>query len=49
MSDAEETKKVKDYIYSLYKRSLITFQQYVHKLRLIEEDESVDLIDVSKA
>lgn len=49
MSEIVETMKVEDYIYSLYNRSLITFQQYVHKLRLIDEDDNVDLIDVSES
>ena len=47
MSEIKDAKQVKDYIYSLYNRSLITFQRYVHKLRLIEEDNNVDLNDVS--
>ena len=48
MNENEETKNVKDYIYSLYKRNLITLQRYIHKLGLIEEDGIIDLTDVSK-
>ena len=45
--NAECNKKIKDYIYSLYKRNLITFQQYVHKLKLIEDEEYVEVNEVS--
>ena len=45
--NAECNKKIKDYIYSLYKRNLITFQRYVHKLGLIEDEEYVEVNEVS--
>ena len=40
------TKKVKDYIYSLYQRQLITFERYVHKLGLIESDDVIEINEV---
>lgn len=49
MNVVEETKYVKDYLYSLYKRNLITLERYIHKLGLIEEEGIIDLTDVSKS
>ena len=49
MNEIEETKNVKDYLYSLYKRNLITLERYIHKLGLIEEEGIIDLTDVSKS
>lgn len=47
IDDTEDSKKIKDFIYSLYKRNLITFQQYVHKLGLIEDEEYGEVNEVS--
>ena len=47
LSDGDKIKKVKDYTYSLYTEGLITFEQYVNKLRLIEEENELDINDVS--
>ena len=43
---AVDSKKLKDYIYSLYKRNLITFERYVHKLGLIESDDEIETNEV---
>ena len=40
-------KKIKDYIYCLYKKKLITFQRYVHKLGLIENEDDISTAEVS--
>ena len=47
IDDVVDSKKVKDYIYSLYQRNLITFQRYVHKLGLIENDNGIEMNEVS--
>ena len=47
VNNSDKIKKVKDYIYSLYTEGLITFEQYVHKLRLIEEEKELDVNEVS--
>ena len=43
-----DSKKLKDYIYSLYQRELITFERYVHKLGLIESDDVIEINEVSE-
>ena len=47
VNKSDKIKKVKDYIYSLYTEGLITFEWYVHKLRLIEKDKQLDNNEVS--
>ena len=48
MNNAVDSKKVKDYIYSLYQRELITFERYIYKLGLIEKNNNVDINEVSE-
>ena len=47
IENAEESKKIKDFIYSLYKRNLITLQRYVHILGLIEDEQDIEVKEVS--
>ena len=49
MNDDNNEKKIKDYIYCIYKRKLITFQRYVHKLGLIENEDDISIAEVSNS
>ena len=44
--DGGESKKIHDYVFSLYQRNLITTTTYINKLREIENANGRELMEV---